>query len=139
MCLGPAQYSKFKTPKKNLQAYSSSPSLAALPFPRLLFGFLGLAFPTGFFAGGADLLTWPVFTDLEAVDEQGGRMWRQNSGVQAGMPIHAYITLLYDFYMYAYKSNHQIVQRHIHLCKLRILCQEVFRHIRPCFFLIPKL
>ena len=35
MCLGPAQYSKFKTPKKNLQAYSSSPSLAALPFPRL--------------------------------------------------------------------------------------------------------
>ena len=42
MCLGPAQYSKFKTPKKNLQAYSSSPSLAALPFPRLFVVF----FPT---------------------------------------------------------------------------------------------
>ena len=95
---------------------------------------IGLAFPTGFFAGGGGLLCGAVFTDLQAVDEQGGRMWRQNSGVQAEMPIHAYITLLYDFYMYAYKSNHQIVQRHIHLCKLRILCQEVFRHIRPCFF-----
>jgi hypothetical protein len=99
---------------------------------------IGLAFPTGFFAGGGGLLCGAVFTDLEAVDEQGGRMWRQNSGVQAEMPIHAYITLLYDFYMYAYKSNHQIVQRHIHLCKLRILCQEVFRHIRPCFFKRPN-
>ena len=99
---------------------------------------IGLAFPTGFFAGGGGLLCGAVFTDLQAVDEQGGRMWRQNSGVQAEMPIHAYITLLYDFYMYAYKSNHQIVQRHIHLCKLRILCQEVFRHIRPCFFKRPN-